>query len=118
MNEEETMRKKTVLIACLALCIGIALPVWGGTVEQIPPIPQPEYTIEGKITFVERDGTVIIRPGAPPRTGPDRIVYLKEYTKISRNGAPAGREDVKPGVVVWVSVGPMREALEMKITGP
>jgi hypothetical protein len=112
------MTRKILLVTCLVLFFG-TVSVWGGNAEKgSTDAPKARYTAEGNITFIERDGTVIIRPDAPARTGPDRIVYIKNYTNISRNGKPATAKDLKPGDHVWVAVGPMRDALEMKATGP
>jgi hypothetical protein len=108
------MFKKTFFVLYLALFCGTVLPACAQVAGTPSPPLQPEYIVEGVITYLEVDGSVVVQPAQ----GPDKIVYIKDFTKISRNGEPATAKDLKRGDHVKVAVGAMRYALEMTATGP
>jgi len=70
--------------------------------------------MNGKIRFIEKDGTLILQT----KDKSERVVYIDDSTKISRNGEPATLSDLKPGDQVQAIVGSMRKALEFKAEGP
>ena len=70
--------------------------------------------IEGTITTVELDGTIVVAttPGFAV------IMYAREGTKISRNGKPAQIKDLRVGDKLWARYVPeSRSAVEVRATG-
>jgi len=72
---------------------------------------EPAATVEGKVSFVEPDGTMIVKDKA----GKSRIVYLRSGSKVLRNGKTADRKGVKTGDVVRAKVDSMKTALEVQV---
>jgi len=70
--------------------------------------------IEGTITTVELDGTIVVAtvPGSAV------IMYVRDNTKISRNGKPAQIKDLRVGDRLWARYAPeSRSAVEVRATG-
>ncbi|HQG32120.1 MAG TPA: hypothetical protein PLA83_09340 [Deltaproteobacteria bacterium] len=72
---------------------------------------EPAATVEGKVSFVEPDGTLIVQNEA----GKSQIVYLRSDSKITRNGKAAARKSVKTGDVIRARVDSMKTALEVQV---
>ncbi len=72
---------------------------------------EPAATVEGKVSFVEPDGTLVVKDQA----GESRIVYLRSGSKVIRNGKAAGRKDVKTGDEIRARVDSMKTALEVQV---
>jgi len=67
--------------------------------------------IEGKITYVEPDGTLIVQD----QTSKSRIVYVRNKTRILRDGKDISRKDLTVGDSIVARVDPMRTALEIRL---
>jgi hypothetical protein len=114
---------KSTWFLCLLLGLALMLPgfAWsagpagqpGGKVKASEQA-SPRQRVTGRISFMEPDGTVVIK-GA---SGPAAIIYVQEGTTITRNGNPAKFGDLKVGDEVQALADPGRKALEIKAKGP
>ena len=72
---------------------------------------QASATVEGTITFIEPDGTLIVRDQA----GGSSIVYLRQGAKITQAGQKMAPEDLKTGDVISAKVDSMKSAIEIQV---
>lgn len=111
------MYRRTLSVIATIIVIGFAsvLPVRdvvaAGTVAGNQASPTK---IEGTITTVELDGTIVVvtAPGSAV------IMYVRDNTRISRNGKPAQIKDLRVGDQLWARYVPeSRSAVEVRATG-
>ncbi len=67
--------------------------------------------VEGTITFIERDGSLVIMNPA----GKSQIVYIRNGSKIIRNDREISGKDLKIGDVIEARVDSMRKADRVEV---
>lgn len=72
---------------------------------------KPAKKIEGIITFIEPDGSLIIRNPA----GESNIVYIRNKSRIVKGTQEISREDLKVGDTIDARVDSMRKAERVEV---
>jgi len=100
-----------MVLFSLMSCAGVSTPAPSiGTVTAVPAAD----TIEGEISLIEVDGTILIWSASGAAVG----IEPQGDTKITRNGKTGKADELKPGDKVWVRYMPYsHEALEIRATG-
>lgn len=78
--------------------------------EEGTNVQEAARTVEGTITFIERDGTLVLKDQA----GKSGIVYVRNESRIFRDSKEITRNDLKIGDTISARVDPMRKALEVR----
>jgi len=107
LTERSFKLKILVMSAFLALLLLTA--VIGGIARAAE-----SATIEGTITVTEVDGTVAIVPDS----GQGIVVYVRDNTRIFRDGKPAQLKDLQKGDRVKAQYAPDRSLIEIRASNP